>query len=153
MHKARRMPPGPRPTACRLGRDAGISPETSRRRVPGWIVPQPATAANDCGGMKKSASRLSFRTPSVAVLGETIVISKSARVFSVLSALVLVACKEDDKPAPPPPPPPAAKPATCASGGKLGDAQSAPFFPRTTGAFCLDPNGGDKTFGDQASLP
>ncbi|WP_437561030.1 DUF6599 family protein [Sorangium sp. So ce542] len=54
----------------------------------------------------------------------------------------------------PPPPPPAAKPAACADGGgTISDAASAPFFPRTTGGFCLDPNGAEKTFGESAPLP
>ena len=74
-------------------------------------------------------------------------------VCACLLGTLVAGCK-DEPPAPTPPPPPAAKPATCAGGGgKLADALSAPFFPRTTGAFCLDPNGGDKTFGDQAALP
>jgi hypothetical protein len=30
---------------------------------------------------------------------------------------------------------------------------SAPFFPRSLGGFCLDPNGGDKAFGEGAPLP
>ena len=75
----------------------------------------------------------------------------------LLCALALPACKED-KPqgGPPPPPPPAssARAGSCAAGGgKIADKVSAPFFPQKTGDFCLDPNGGDKTFGDQASLP
>ena len=60
-------------------------------------------------------------------------------------------CKE--APPPPRPPPPAAKPATCAGGGgQLADKESAAFFPRTSGGFCLDPNGGEKTFGDGGAL-
>src|SRR5687768_4963481 len=64
---------------------------------------------------------------------------------------------QDDKPqaTPPPGPPPAAsvKAATCAGGGgKISDKVSAPFFPQTVADFCLDPNGGEKTFGEQATL-
>jgi hypothetical protein len=30
---------------------------------------------------------------------------------------------------------------------------SAPFFPQSSSGFCLDPNGGDKTFGEGGTLP
>ena len=54
----------------------------------------------------------------------------------------------------PPPSAAAPKPLACAGGGgTLADAQSAPFFPRTSGGYCLDPNGGDKTYGEGGSLP
>jgi hypothetical protein len=72
-----------------------------------------------------------------------------------LTALVaLSACKKDDEPRRAPPPASSAKAATCAGGGgTLSDAASAPFFPKTAGGFCLDPNGGDKAMGDGAPLP
>ncbi|MDI1477762.1 DUF6599 family protein [Polyangium sp. y55x31] len=75
--------------------------------------------------------------------------------FGSLLALALVsACKNEEPRGAAPPPPPAAKPAACAGGGgTLSDAQSAAFFPRTTANFCLDPNGGDKTYGEGGSLP
>jgi hypothetical protein len=61
-------------------------------------------------------------------------------------------CKDEPPRGTPPPAPPA--PATCAGGGgQLSDAPSAPFFPRTSSGFCLDPNGGDKSYGEGASLP
>lgn len=64
------------------------------------------------------------------------------------------ACKEDEPRRAPPPPPPAAAPAACAGGGgKIGDPSTAPFFPRTSGGFCLDPNGAEKTFGEGGKLP
>jgi hypothetical protein len=68
----------------------------------------------------------------------------------------IVGCKGEDARRGPPPPPPTstARAGACAEGGgKLDDAASAPFFPRVTGGFCLDPNGGAKTFGDGAALP
>jgi hypothetical protein len=71
-------------------------------------------------------------------------------------AFALGACgRSDDRPqGAPPPPAPAPKPAACADGGGvLADAASVPFLPRATGAFCLDPNGGDKAFGEGAPLP
>jgi hypothetical protein len=71
----------------------------------------------------------------------------------VLVAAGSVGCKEEERRAPPPPAA-TSKAATCASGGgTIADATSAPFFPRTAGAFCLDPNSGEKTFGDGAALP
>jgi len=79
-----------------------------------------------------------------------------ARVLVLAASLGLVcACKgEEPRGSAPPPPPAAPKPAACAAGGgTLSDAQSAPFFPRTSGGYCLDPNGGDKTYGEGASLP
>jgi hypothetical protein len=42
----------------------------------------------------------------------------------------------------------------CAGGGgTIGDAPAMPFFPRTSGGFCLDPNGPAKTFGEEAAEP
>jgi hypothetical protein len=70
--------------------------------------------------------------------------------------VALTGCSKGDEPrgAPPPPPAPAAKAGACAAGGgKIADATSAPYFPRASGGYCLDPNGGDKAFGDAAALP
>ncbi|HTN82191.1 MAG TPA: DUF6599 family protein [Sorangium sp.] len=79
-----------------------------------------------------------------------------ALLAGALAAALSAGCskKEEERLGAPPPPPPAAKPAACSDGGgKIGDAASAPFFPRMTGGFCLDPNGAEKTFGESASLP
>src|SRR6185312_11902450 len=76
--------------------------------------------------------------------------------LSILAFAALSACSkaEEARREPPPRPPSAAKPAACAAGGgKIADAASAPFFPAVNGAFCLDPNGGDKAFGEGAPLP
>jgi len=76
-----------------------------------------------------------------------------AALMAVL-AVGLAGCR--DKGAPPrrEPPPPSEKPATCVGGGgKIADAVSAPLFPQGSGGFCLDPNGGEKTFGDSAAQP
>jgi hypothetical protein len=69
--------------------------------------------------------------------------------------LLAAACGKNEEPRrEPPPPPPAARSAACAAGGgKIADAASAPLFPASSGGFCLDPNGGEKTFGEAASLP
>jgi hypothetical protein len=75
---------------------------------------------------------------------------------SAIVALALAGCgRSDDRPqGAPPPPPPSTKPAACAGGGgTLADTTSASLLPRTTGSFCLDPNGGDKAFGEGAPLP
>jgi hypothetical protein len=76
-----------------------------------------------------------------------------------LAGLPSTACNQSEEPrrgAPPPPPSSAAKPGACtAGGGKIADAASAPFFPQSFagGGFCLDPNGGDRAFGEGATLP
>jgi hypothetical protein len=50
-----------------------------------------------------------------------------------------------------PPPVQSARPGACASGGgKVGDATSAPYFPRVVGDYCLDPNGEAQAFGEGA---
>jgi hypothetical protein len=76
--------------------------------------------------------------------------------LAAIALLLAAACTRSEEPrqGPPPPPPATAKAAACTGGGgKIADATSAPLFPRTTGAFCLDPNGGDKVFGEGAALP
>src|SRR5215475_11800104 len=87
--------------------------------------------------------------------------SISAREWRRAAALVavlgvgLAGCRDKGEPPRREPPPPASeKPATCAGGGgKIADAMSAPFFPQALAGFCLDPNGGEKTFGDSAGQP
>ncbi|AKT39386.1 DUF6599 family protein [Chondromyces crocatus] len=72
----------------------------------------------------------------------------------MLALATLAGCKEDEPRRAPPPPPVVAKADACASGGgKISDAASASLFPRAVGGFCLDPNGGEKVFGEGASLP
>jgi hypothetical protein len=56
------------------------------------------------------------------------------------------------------PPPPsaetAAKPGACkGGGGEVKDPVSAPFFPRASGAYCVNPEGETKAFGDKAPKP
>ncbi len=74
-------------------------------------------------------------------------------IFAILPLIFLSACKDE----PPPqrlPPPPAAPPSTCeGGGGTLEDPETAPFFPRKTGDFCLDPHGSAKTYGEGAQKP
>jgi hypothetical protein len=79
----------------------------------------------------------------------------SLRLLAAFATLTLAGCdhKAEERHGAPPPPPPTARPAACANGGgKIADSASAPFFPAGTGGFCIDPNGGDKTFGESASL-
>ncbi|HZF56742.1 MAG TPA: DUF6599 family protein [Polyangiaceae bacterium] len=82
-------------------------------------------------------------------------LAASARFVALPLAVLVMGCKGDEPPRREPPPPAAAPPpAACAGGGgTLADAQSAPFLPRVSGSFCLDPNGGDKAFGEGAPLP
>lgn len=78
----------------------------------------------------------------------------SALAACVLALCALAGCKQDEPRRSPPPPAPTVKPGACAGGGgKIADPASAPFFPRAVGGFCLDPNGGEKTFGEGAALP
>ncbi len=65
-------------------------------------------------------------------------------------------CK-DDKPksdTPPPPPPVAQTTAgACSSGGgELTDSISAPFFAKSAGGYCVDPQGEIKTYGEKGKL-
>lgn len=82
----------------------------------------------------------------------------SARECVAVTVLVVGAgcSREERRPLPVPPPPvaPAARPGACAAGGgKVADFATARFFPSDSGGFCLDPNGGDKAFGEAAPLP
>jgi hypothetical protein len=60
-----------------------------------------------------------------------------------------------DHPAPPPPPPPgssADREACADGGGQNPDSISSPLIPRTSGGFCLDPQGEPKTYGDKGKF-
>jgi hypothetical protein len=81
---------------------------------------------------------------------------KGMHVFGLAVAMTLACgCKSNEsKGTPPPPPAPLPKANACeAGGGKLSDAQAAAVVPRQSSNFCLDPNGGDKVYGEAASLP
>jgi hypothetical protein len=69
-----------------------------------------------------------------------------------LSCALPSACKRDEEEKGVAPPPVAsAKPGVCASGGGTNsDAVSAPFFPQTVGAYCIDPNGDTRAYGENA---
>src|SRR5579872_5876017 len=77
-----------------------------------------------------------------------------------LAVLSTAACSKDDARsggAPPPPPPPmtgsSAHADLCADGGGTdSDSMSAPFFPRTAGGYCLDPQTEVKTYGDKGKF-
>jgi hypothetical protein len=74
--------------------------------------------------------------------------------------LLASGCSKDDGHgggAPPPPPPPAtgssAHADLCADGGGTdSDSISAPFFPRSAGGYCIDPQTEVKTYGDKGKL-
>lgn len=83
-------------------------------------------------------------------------VKKTLPIAGLVFAVALASgCKSNEsKGTPPPPPAPAAKANACdAGGGKLSDAQAAAVIPRKSNGFCLDPNGGDKVYGEGASLP
>ena len=74
---------------------------------------------------------------------------------SLLVGVALLGC--DKKPAPEPergaapPPIESSKPGACAAGGgSVKDKVSAAFFPRSAGAYCVDPNGEARAYGDNA---
>ena len=81
-------------------------------------------------------------------------------VFALGLLLMSVACEDKDKPKTEPPvgigPPPSASvtsAAVCANGGgNLSDPVSAPFFPKTVGGYCVDPQGEIKTYGEKGKL-
>lgn len=74
----------------------------------------------------------------------------------VVAAVGLVfGCTKEEHPRPEPPPPAAsARANACVNGGgTLGDAETSKAFPRTTTGFCVDPNGKDRAFGEDAKEP
>ena len=74
----------------------------------------------------------------------------------LLSAGASTSCKDDKPREGAPPPPPAvsvAKAGACTSGGgELTDAISAPFFAKSAGGYCVDPQGEIKTYGEKGKL-
>lgn len=81
----------------------------------------------------------------------------------LLVALTTVGCKDDaskakSEPAATPSAAPSssagatAKAAVCATPGELTDAISAPFFPKSVGGYCVDPQGEVKTYGEKGKL-
>jgi hypothetical protein len=86
---------------------------------------------------------------------------KSVRRLLPLALLFLIAaCDDKDKAKPDPgqgsPPPPSASAPNAAvcekGGGNLSDPVSAPFFPKTVGGYCVDPQGEIKTYGEKGKL-
>ncbi|MCL2724956.1 MAG: hypothetical protein FWD69_11025 [Polyangiaceae bacterium] len=81
-----------------------------------------------------------------------------ARLFLLVLLAVSAGCKEDKprQPPPPPPPPPVASVAQAGActggGGEVTDSISAPFFTRTIAAYCIDPQGEVRTYGDKGKL-
>ena len=66
----------------------------------------------------------------------------------VLAAMSMAGCGDSSMPSETSPPID-----VCANGGGLDtDAVSAPFVPRKVGAYCLDPQGQPKTYGDQGKF-
>ena len=83
--------------------------------------------------------------------------SRSFVASVLLLSAACASCKDDkprsDTPPPPPPEAPVAKAGACsAGGGELSDAISAPFFAKTAGGYCVDPQGEIKTYGEKGKL-
>jgi hypothetical protein len=78
--------------------------------------------------------------------------------LALAGVFALGACDKgsDAKTDHPPPPPPSAAPLVgdaCANGGGQDtDTISAPFVPRASGGFCIDPQTEPKTYGDKGKL-
>jgi hypothetical protein len=70
--------------------------------------------------------------------------------------VLLAACKDEPKVRPegtPPPPSSSVASAVCATGGgKVTDVLSASFFSPKVDAYCIDPHGEEKTYGEKAKL-
>jgi hypothetical protein len=62
----------------------------------------------------------------------------------------LTGCKEEPPKRQPPPPEP--KAATCDAAARLNDPANVKLFPNKSGAFCLDPTGSDRGYGEGAKL-
>jgi hypothetical protein len=80
--------------------------------------------------------------------------------FAMLLVTACSGCSKDEKrggggDVPPPPPPSAsnAKAGACATGGgELTDPVSAAYLPKSTGGYCVDPQGEVKTYGEKGKL-
>ncbi|MEA2749344.1 MAG: hypothetical protein QOI41_3487 [Myxococcales bacterium] len=80
--------------------------------------------------------------------------------LSVLFVSACSGCSKEEKrggggDVPPPPPPSAsnAKAGACATGGgELTDPVSAGYLPKSTGGYCVDPQGEVKTYGEKGKL-
>lgn len=81
---------------------------------------------------------------------------RAALTLAIAISLSSISCKDDkptDKGAPPPPPVAAANAGACASGGgHVGDPVSTEFFPRSVLAYCIDPQGETKTYGEKGKF-
>ena len=72
----------------------------------------------------------------------------------LLALAALASCKKTEEPERGAAPPPIAssKPGACAQGGgTVKDQESAAFFPRVAGEYCIDPNGDARAYGEGAS--
>ena len=86
-------------------------------------------------------------------------LSKALGAAALVAAFSTAGCDKKDastRDAPPGPSAPApsseaAKPGACKDGGgQVKDAIAAPFFPRQSGEYCVNPEGETKAFGDKA---
>jgi hypothetical protein len=76
------------------------------------------------------------------------------RELMLLSLLVATSCRKSEEPERGAAPPPivSSKPGACANGGgTIKDGESAAFFPRTAGDYCIDPNSDARAYGEGAT--
>ena len=75
-------------------------------------------------------------------------------VIAACFALLAVSCSKKAEKAEQgsaPPPVASSKPGACTSGGgSVSDAASSAYFPKLAGAYCIDPNGDARTYGEAA---
>lgn len=75
-------------------------------------------------------------------------------IVALVALLALSSCKKNEEPERGSAPPPVAstRPGACAQGGGVvKDPQSAAFFPRVAGDYCIDPNGDARAYGEAAT--
>ena len=95
--------------------------------------------------------------PYVANMCRTSAAKLSPALLIAVAYLGIVGCNKDgastSQGSAPPPIESAPKPGACASGGgQVADPASAPFFPRQSAGYCLDPNGETRVFGEGGKL-
>src|SRR5262245_42596713 len=95
--------------------------------------------------------------PYVANMRRTSVARLSPALLMAVAYIGIAGCNKDSATASqgsaPPPIESASKPGACsAGGGQVSDPATAPFFPRQSAGYCVDPNGETRVFGEGGKL-
>src|SRR5262249_1698622 len=111
-------------------------------------------SASKCLGGPRACSTQSRSRPPWPGTNDCDAMKKGAYAVAILA---LVGCHDDREPPkrePPPPAPQVVKVGSCSSGSpQITDADTKRAFPVTIASFCVDPNGSEKTYGDDAKEP